>query len=100
MGPDGAWRRIRWDNVARLAALVALGLVVAVWPRLSGSGPRLPPATAVPVNGGPSGGAQQGKPGAATEPRAAAERGAQVEKRAAGERQARAERRARAEQRA
>ena len=45
MGPDGVWRRIRWENVARLVALVALGLVVAVWPRLSGRAPRLPPAT-------------------------------------------------------
>ena len=48
MGPDGVWRRIRWDNVARLAALVALALLVAVWPRLGGRGPRLPPPTACP----------------------------------------------------
>ena len=49
MGPDGVWRRIRWDNVARLAALVALALLVVAWPRLSGRPPRLSPATAVPV---------------------------------------------------
>ena len=49
MGPDGVWRRIRWDNVARLAGLVALALVVVAWPRLSGRAPRLPPATAMPL---------------------------------------------------
>src|SRR5919201_2238089 len=51
MGPDGLWRRIRWGNVARLTALVALAIVVAVWPRLRGGPPRLPPAAAVPLGG-------------------------------------------------
>jgi hypothetical protein len=108
MGPDGVWRRIRWDNVARLAAIVALGLVVALWPRLGGRGPRLPPATAVPVGvpPGSSKGAVGRETGAArerrarAEKRAAAERRARAEKRAARERRARAERRAVAERRA
>src|SRR3954467_12405235 len=102
MGPDGVWRRIRWDNVARLAALVALGLVVALWPRLGGRGPRLPPATAVPVGVGARSakGAVGRETGTARERRARAERRAVAEKRAARERRAAAERRARAERRA
>src|SRR6187200_1991782 len=107
MGPDGVWRRIRWDNVARLAALVALGLVVAVWPRVSGRGPRLPPATAMPLAPAPTGKARasSGAGGSAerrarVERRAAAERrAARVERRVAAERRARAER-ARVERRA
>jgi hypothetical protein len=55
MGPDGVWRRIRWDNVARLAALVALALLVVAWPRLGGRAPRLPPGTDVPLGGEPAG---------------------------------------------
>jgi hypothetical protein len=51
MGHDGLWQRIRWGNVARLAGLVALALVVAAWPRLRSGPPRLPPATAVPLAG-------------------------------------------------
>jgi hypothetical protein len=54
MRPDGVWRRIRWGNVARLAALIALALVVAAWPRLGDDPPRLPPAEAVPIAGGAS----------------------------------------------
>src|SRR4051812_33692603 len=49
MGGDRVWNRIRWDNVGRLAALVALSLLVAAWPRLGGPPPRLPAATAVPL---------------------------------------------------
>jgi hypothetical protein len=49
MGSDGVWRRIRWGNVARLAGLVALALLVVTWPRLGGRAPRLPPAAPVPI---------------------------------------------------
>jgi hypothetical protein len=51
MRPGGAWHRIRWGNLARLGALVALALLVAAWPRLGGPPPRLPPAEPVPVAG-------------------------------------------------
>jgi hypothetical protein len=53
MGPDGVLRRIRWDNVARLLGLVALALLVVMWPRLGGRAPRLPPPTAVPLASAP-----------------------------------------------
>src|SRR5262245_32237214 len=73
MGPDGVWRRIRWGNVARVAGLVALALVVAVWPRLRGAPPRLPPAAPVPLGGAPAAGAGEvaaaGKRPARAEPR-------------------------------
>jgi hypothetical protein len=55
MRSDGVWRRIRWGNVARLGALVALAVLVAAWPRLGGDPPRLPPAEPVPVAGSPGG---------------------------------------------
>jgi hypothetical protein len=108
MGPDGAWRRIRWDNVARLAALVVLGLVVAVWPRLSGSGPRLPPVTAVPVGAPPAKQPRDssGRVGRAKRrarvaaERAARERRVRVERRVAAERRVRAKQRASRERRA
>lgn len=41
--------RVRWANVVRLLALPAIVLVVACWPRLSTTAPRLPDATARPV---------------------------------------------------
>ena len=67
MRPDGVWRRIRWGNVARLAALIALALVVAVWPKLGDDPPRLPPAEPVPIAGGGSearaSGAERGRGG-------------------------------------
>jgi hypothetical protein len=92
MGPDGVWRRIRWDNVARLAALVALALLVVAWPRLGGRAPRLPPPTAVPVATAPPAVPQQsgGRSLRATRPRPA--------KRAPARRTERAKRPARAEQ--
>jgi hypothetical protein len=61
MRSDGVWHRIRWGNVARLCALVALAALVAAWPRLGGDPPRLPPAEPVPVAGGHSGGASRGE---------------------------------------
>jgi hypothetical protein len=91
MAPDGVLSRIRWGNVARLAALVALAVVVAVWPRLRGGPPRLPPASAVPL-GGASAGAERE---AAAEPHAVAKRRARAK--AAAERAVRAKRRERAE---
>ena len=101
MGPDGLWRRIRWDNVARLAALLALVLLVVAWPRLSGRAPRLPPATATPVAPAPrspSGGLGRGQR-TAMERRAEAKGEPRAERRAATRRAA-AERRARVERRA
>jgi len=60
MRSDGVWHRIRWGNVARLCALVALAALVAAWPRLEGDPPRLPPAEPVPVAGGHAGGGASG----------------------------------------
>jgi hypothetical protein len=77
MRSDDVWRRIRWGNVARLAALVALGLVAAAWPRLGGDPPRLPPAEPVPLGGGEAGGI-----GGADRPRA---KGRSGERRKGGE---------------
>lgn len=48
-------RRVRWHNVARLAALVALAATVLLWPHLSAPPPALPPAGAIPVTRGPAG---------------------------------------------
>ena len=95
MGPNGVWRRIRWDNVARLAALVALVLLVVAWPRLSGRAPRLPPATAIPVAAAPrspSGGLGRGRR-TAVERRAEANGGASAERRAVKNRARRSKRR-------
>ena len=100
MGPDGVWRRIRWDNVARLAGLVALALVVVAWPRLSGRAPQLPPATAMPLaptQRAPARPAGSGSRGA--KPRAAEKRRAGAGRRSAVKRRVRAERRARVERR-
>ena len=47
-------RRIRWGNVARVAAVaLAVGLVV-LWPRLRSAPPALPPAGAVPLEVAPA----------------------------------------------
>ena len=77
MGPDGVWRRIRWGNVARLVTLVALGLLVAMWPRLGGDPPRLPPAGPVPVGAverAGAGGAERAGGGEAERPGVEAKR--------------------------
>jgi hypothetical protein len=110
MAPDGVWSRIRWGNVTRLAALVALAIVVAVWPRLRGAPPRLPPATAVPLGGPsvtvakPSPRARPAKRSRAGSGAAGAARRAERERRAARDRERRAardrERRAARERRA
>ncbi|MDP9401127.1 MAG: hypothetical protein M3P39_09350, partial [Actinomycetota bacterium] len=47
--PTSLRARIRWGNVARALALVALAALVALWPRLRAPEPVLPPAEAVPV---------------------------------------------------
>ena len=52
MDPDGPLPlrvRVRWDNVARAAALFALALLVIAWPHLRTPEPDLPPAGAVPL---------------------------------------------------
>src|SRR4051794_33360693 len=45
MGPEPSplLRRIRWGNVARAGAAVALLALVAAWPRLGPHAPGLPP---------------------------------------------------------
>jgi hypothetical protein len=62
-----------------LAALVALGLAVAMWPRLGERPPRLPPATAEPLGG--AGGVDVAAPGGAGRP--ARRRAVRVAKRGA-----------------
>jgi hypothetical protein len=42
--------RLRWDNIARAAAVVAVIALVVAWPRLKGAPPSLPPAAAKPVS--------------------------------------------------
>ena len=49
MPSDSLLRRVRWGNVARLAALPAIVALVVLWPRLSPPPPRLPAAAAAPV---------------------------------------------------
>jgi hypothetical protein len=41
--------RLRWDNIARAAAAVAVIALVVAWPHLKGAPPSLPPAAAKPV---------------------------------------------------
>ncbi len=43
--------RVRWDNVARAAALGLLAALVLAWPHLRAREPALPPAEPVPVAG-------------------------------------------------
>src|SRR4051794_30007525 len=45
-------RRIRWPNVARLAAALGVVALVAAWPRLAPRPPDVPAGTAVPLAGG------------------------------------------------
>ncbi|MCW3014120.1 MAG: hypothetical protein JWO02_1212 [Solirubrobacterales bacterium] len=45
--------RVRWHNVARVGALIALAALVVAWPHLSARPPSLPPARPVPVLAGP-----------------------------------------------
>jgi hypothetical protein len=41
--------RLRWDNIARAAAVLAVIALVVAWPRLRAQPPALPPAAATPV---------------------------------------------------
>jgi hypothetical protein len=41
--------RLRWDNIARAAAAIAVVALVVAWPRLQARAPALPPAAAKPV---------------------------------------------------
>src|SRR3954451_5953759 len=41
--------RLRWDNIARAAAVLAVVALVVAWPHLRGAPPALPPAAATPV---------------------------------------------------
>jgi hypothetical protein len=54
MAPDSLLRRVRWANVARVLALPAIALAVALWPRLSAPPPRAPAAEASPVAPAPT----------------------------------------------
>src|SRR5438128_6368590 len=42
--------RLRWDNIARAAAALAVVALVIAWPHLKGAPPALPPAAATPVS--------------------------------------------------
>src|SRR3954463_8092380 len=42
--------RLRWDNIARAAAVLAVVALVVAWPHLRGAPPALPSATATPVS--------------------------------------------------
>jgi hypothetical protein len=42
--------RLRWDNIARAAAVLAVAALVVAWPHLKGAPPALPPAAATPVS--------------------------------------------------
>ncbi len=50
------WQRIRWTNVARLAAALVALVVVTMWPRLASPPPEVPPGTPVPVAADPAAG--------------------------------------------
>jgi hypothetical protein len=45
----GMRRRVRWGNVGRLAAGIAVLALVVMWPRIAGRAPAVPDGTAVPV---------------------------------------------------
>jgi len=71
-GQPGLIERVRWGNVARLAALVAGGLLIAVGPHSCGARPptavelpapraSVPPATAPTGPTGPTGGEPVGR---------------------------------------
>src|SRR5437588_116207 len=71
-GQPGLIERVRWGNVARLAALVAGGLLIAVGPHSCGARPptavelpapraSVPPATAPTGPTGPTGGEPLGR---------------------------------------
>jgi hypothetical protein len=42
--------RLRWDNIARAAAVLAVVALVVAWSHLKGASPSLPPAAATPVS--------------------------------------------------
>jgi outer membrane biosynthesis protein TonB len=42
--------RLRWDNIARAAAVLAVVALVVAWPHLRGAPPPLPSAAATPVS--------------------------------------------------
>jgi hypothetical protein len=42
--------RIRWDNIARAAALLGIVVLVLAWPHLRRHGPDLPSAAVTPVS--------------------------------------------------
>lgn len=52
-GPPPLRARVRWGNIARAAALLALAVLVLAWPHLRADPPALPPARAVPVTPAP-----------------------------------------------
>jgi protein TonB len=48
--PRSLRHRIRWGNVTRLVAALAVVALVLAWPRLGPPEPQLPPATVVPLS--------------------------------------------------
>lgn len=52
--PSNLLARVRWGNVARVLALVALAVIIGAWPRLRGAEPELPPTAAEPVVAAPA----------------------------------------------
>src|SRR4051794_15177567 len=103
-GERGVLARVRWGNLARLAAVLGAGLLIAVGPKgcrgaAAGGGPALPPDTAVAPPGeagagtagagGAGGEARAGKAGAGGEAgRGPAGEGAPRGGRARGQREA------------
>jgi hypothetical protein len=88
--------RIRWGNVARVLALVALAVVIGAWPRLRDGEPALPSDHAEPVV--PSVPAPPSPP-ARTVPAPDEEAGVSATRRAAVQRRGRAAARAKAARR-
>jgi hypothetical protein len=52
--PPGIRGRVRWANVARALALVAVAALVVAWPRLRAPAPEVPRGAAVPVRQAPA----------------------------------------------
>ncbi|MCW3041547.1 MAG: hypothetical protein JWM31_3452, partial [Solirubrobacterales bacterium] len=47
-------QRVRWSNLARLAALAGVALLAFLWPRLSSAPPPVPATAPVPLTRGPA----------------------------------------------
>jgi len=62
---DGLRARVRWGNLARALALVAIAALVVAWPRLRPATPEVPRGAAVPVRQAPA--PQPERPAVATQ---------------------------------